>query len=358
MRISARARVLLAIGLGGALALAGCTPPGAPGPLPQSGPAAETVTPTVAVDKTAPPEPVIPVTWPLTGVEGDVVERPAVAVKIENTAQARPQTGLEGADVVWESIVEFDVPRFVAVYHSTLPEEIGPIRSTRPADASIASPLGGLFAFSGGQSGILSLMASTPLQLLSHDAGDDGFYRVSRRAAPHNVYGSLEAFLAQADAAHAAPPPAQFTFATRPGRSTAELVGTSASSIRLSMAPGVTPSWAWDDEARRWLRSEAGAPAMSTSGGQLAATNVVVIGVEFFDSGFDAQGGAPVPDVRLVGSGDGIVASGGKVAAVTWSKAARAAPLVLTGPNGAVATLAPGNTWVELVPLTGSYAVS
>ena len=77
--------------------------------------------------------------------------RPALAVKIENSVDARPQSGLNAADVVWEEVVEGGITRFVAVYHSTLPPEIGPIRSVRPMDAAIAGPLHGLFAFSGGQ---------------------------------------------------------------------------------------------------------------------------------------------------------------------------------------------------------------
>lgn len=345
-----RVRALAAVGAVGALLLAGCSGSGLPAP---------TVTPTVVADKTTPPEPVVPALWPLTGVEGEVVPRPSVAVKIENTAQARPQTGLEGADVVWEQIVEFGVSRLVAVYHSTLPAEIGPIRSVRPADASIASPLRGLFAFSGGQGPILDLIHSTPLQILSHDAGDDGFYRVRSRSAPHNVYGSLTDFLAQADGDHSDPPPEQFAFARRGGGATAQRVGSPAGTISLNLAPGVAPSWTWDGESGRWLRSEAAGPSFSSSGERIAATNVVVVAVEAFDSGFDAQLGAPVPDVRLVGSGSGVLATGGQTVEVTWSKSDRDAPLVLTAPDGAEATLAPGNTWVELVPLPdGSYSVS
>src|SRR3954454_10568237 len=45
-------------------------------------------------------------TWPLTGVPADAVaDRPALAVKIENSIDSRPQTGLNTADVVWEEVV-------------------------------------------------------------------------------------------------------------------------------------------------------------------------------------------------------------------------------------------------------------
>lgn len=342
MASGTRARVALAV-VASAWALAACTDPG---PAP-------TITPTVVADKAAAPSPVVPTVWPLTGVEGEVVARPAVAVKIENTAQARPQTGLEGADVVWDEIVEFDVSRLVAVYHSDLPEEIGPIRSVRPADASIASPLRGVLAFSGGQEPILRVMRGTPLQLMSMDDGDDGFYRVGSRPSPHNVYGSLEVFLAEADAAHSDPPQEQFAFAMRTGGSSAERLGTPAATISLDMAPGAEPRWTWDGATGRWLRSEGAAPFITADGEQLGATNVVVLVVESFDSGFDAQMGAPVPDLRLVGSGSGVVASGGRSLEVTWSKDDRDAPLRLTAPDGTAATLAPGSTWVELVPLPG-----
>ncbi len=339
----------LAVGVVAATVLVGCTQTPVPGP-------AETITPTVIADKSSPPEPVVPTVWPLTGVEGDVVDRPAVAVKIENTSQARPQTGLENADVVWETIVEFGVSRFVAVYHSDLPPEVGPIRSIRPVDAKVASPLGGLLAFSGGQDGIVNYLAQTPLQLLSEDAGDRGFYRIRSRSAPHNVYGSLETFIEQADARHASSPPGEFEFAARPGRSAAELQGTAASEIRLALAPGVSPRWAWSDERQLWLRSEASGPAVSATGQRLSAVNVVVLEAVAYDSGYDAQLGEPVPDLRLEGSGSGVLATGGKTVPVTWTKTTRSSPVVLTGPDGEVATLAPGNIWVELVPLPAGSA--
>lgn len=331
-----------------AVALAACT--GAPVP-------GETVTPpTVVTDKTAPPDPLVPAAWPLTGIEGEVVTRPAVSVKIENTPQARPQSGLEDADIVWENIVEYGVPRFVAMFHSTLPQEVGPIRSVRPADARIVSPVGGLLAYSGGAPAVLRLLRDMPVQAMSEDEGDPGFYRLRSRPRPHNVYGSLEEFLEGADSEHADPPDAQFAYAPGPGASTAERHGSPTERIRLALSPISDPGWTWDTEAARWLRWERSTPAVDAAGDRLAARNVVVIEVVSFDSGFNAQTGAPVPDLRLEGEGDGLVATGGRSVPVTWSKESRDEPLVLTGPDGEDVRLAPGNTWVELVPLpAGSY---
>src|SRR5699024_2796891 len=114
-----------------------------------------TVTPTVSADKSLPPDPAAEVRWPLTGETAEEADeglgRAAVSVKIENSPAARPQVGLQRADIVWEQLVEGGMTRFVATYHSDLPEEVGPIRSIRPMDAAIAGPAGGVLAFSGGQ---------------------------------------------------------------------------------------------------------------------------------------------------------------------------------------------------------------
>ena len=352
-RGSARTRAGVALVAVLASVLAACSSE-TPEPLPDV-----TVTPDVPQTRTAPPEPTIPLTWPLTGVTtAEVASRPAVVVKIENTSQARPQAGLEAADVVWETIVEFEVSRLVAVFHSQLPEEIGPIRSVRPMDMPIASPLRGLIVFSGGQAGILTLAANSPLQVISHDAGADGLYRVSRRSAPHNVYGSLTDFLAQADADHAAPPAQQFQFALRPALASAVRAGTPAGTLAFRLSGQSRPSWTWDAASGTWLRSEGDSAAMAESGARLSAVNVVSITASHPSSGFLAQNNAPVPTYVLEGEGDGILATGGSQVPVRWRKAGRDEPLQLFLADGSPALLAPGNTWVELVPAeTGSVTV-
>ena len=346
-----RARGAVAgIGLLCALALTACT-----SVAPQAPPTPDTVTiaPTVdpakgAAPAPAPPAPVLPPTWPLTGIEGAVAQRAALAVKIENTAMARPQTGLEQADVVWETIVEFDVSRFVAVFQSQVPAEVGPIRSVRPMDPPIVAPLHGLIAYSGGQPGIVELVQASGAQSISHDAGAPGLYRIKTRAAPHNVYGSPQAFWDQADADHQAAPGGQFAFARTLEAASAVAGGSPTTTLSLHLSAASNPSWSWDGTS--WLRSEGSAPAMAASGARLSATNVVTITADHPNTGFGAQGGAPVPTYSLVGSGDAVVASGGKTLAARWQKDAQDTPLKLAAADGSPVILAPGNTWVELVP--------
>lgn len=350
-----RRRAAAALAALALVGLAACAPSGSE---PQETPTV-TQEPEIPSQRGAAPAPVVPTTWPLTGVvTPEVANRPAVAVKVENTNVARPQAGLDQADVVWETIVEFEVSRFVAVFHSQVPAEIGPIRSVRPMDPAIVAPLHGMLAFSGGQPGILELVRNSGAQLISHDAGAPGLYRVSGRSAPHNVMGSMETWLAEVDGDHAAPPPEQFAFARRAELATATLAGTPATTLRFDMSAQAKPSWTFDAATGTWLRSEGSTPATAAGGARLAATNVVAITAAHPNSPFGAQGGAPVPTYELVGSGDAVVATAGKTVPARWTKAAVDAPMQLTTADGAPLLLAPGVTWVELVPQgTGSFTI-
>lgn len=306
-----------------------------------------------------PPPPPPPVFWPLTGVEsGPVPARPALSVKIENSIAARPQTGLNSADMVWEQVVEGGITRFVAVYHSTLPPQIGPIRSVRPMDAPTAAPLGGLFAFSGGQRPFVDAVAGAGLQPISQDAGAAGFFRLNTRYAPHNVYADPAAFLVQADPAHQAAPPPQFLVAGPGQQPSAAVAGTPATALNLKLSGVSYPTWTWDPAGLAWLRSEGSTPAVEADGARLRAANVVVLRVAVVNTPFTDPAGNPVPETQMVGSGEAVVATGGRTLPATWAKNSPGEPVTLTGADGQPVLLAPGNTWVELVPTSrGSVAV-
>ena len=294
-----------------------------------------------------------PVPWPLTGVasedEADL-DRPALAIKIENSVEARPQTGLNAADLVWEEVVEGGITRFVAVYHSQLPAEVGPVRSVRPMDAAIAAPLKGLFAFSGGQPDFVDAISAAGLQVLSSDAGADGFSRVSTRSAPHNVYADTQALVRLADAEHGAAPTEQFDIASAGEEATAVASGAPASAVRVTLSNSSSPRWTWSGSDGAWLRAEGSTPAVEADGSRLQATNVVVLRVDVVDTDYIDPAGNPVPETVMVGEGDALVASGGHTLEVRWSKASEDAPVILSSPSGGPVRLDPGSTWIELAP--------
>jgi hypothetical protein len=310
---------------------------------------------TAAPTTTVPP----PVLWPLTGVDsaGADVDRPALAIKVENSVDARPQTGLAAADMVWEEIVEGGISRYLAVYHSTLPAAIGPVRSVRPMDPAIAAPLHGLMAFSGGQAPFVEATSAAGLQVVQPGSGTNGFYRVSDRVAPHNTYVDPAALVAQADE-HRSAPPEQFAVAAEGEQPTAVAGGTPAAVLDLTLSRISRPSWIWSQPDGAWMRAEDSTPAVEADGTPLRATNVVVLRVDVVNTQYVDGAGNPVPETVLLGGGEALVATAGRTVSATWAKASAADPVALTGPDGGPVRLAPGTTWVELVPTaTGSVAV-
>ncbi|WP_456845091.1 DUF3048 domain-containing protein [Cellulomonas sp. P5_C6] len=344
-----RSLVLAALATGAGLLLGACS--GSPTADPTSA-APVTQAPVIEAAKAAPPAPVVQPRWPLTGVAAtEVAVRPALAVKIENSGEARPQTGLDQADVVWEEVVEGGISRFVAVFQSQVPAEVGPIRSVRPMDPAIVAPMHGLIAFSGGQPGFVQALQAAGVQTISQDAGAAGFYRKKGVGpAPHNVYGTPQTFWDQADADHSAAPAQQFVMAKHPEQATAVVAGGPSATVSVKLSGYAKPTWTWDAASGTWLRAEGSAPAVVRSGARIAATNVVTLKVRLVNSGTTDPAGNPVPETVLDGTGEATVSTGGHTVTGTWTKSGTNAVLTLATPDGAVLTLAPGTTWVELVP--------
>ncbi|MDR7382703.1 DUF3048 domain-containing protein [Promicromonospora iranensis] len=337
------------------LALAACGPdrPEEPEPTPTT-----TVDAPVRGDRNGPPKPDVPLVWPLTGVRTEKVEnRPAVSVKIENAVEARPQRGLVEADIVWEEVVEGGITRFVATYHSKIPDAVEPVRSVRPMDPAIVAPLDGILAFSGGQGPFIAAIEREGTQTVIMDDGDPGFTRDPGRVAPHNVIGSVPTFLEQADGRRTSPPPAQFEYARKPGEGSAPRAGKPAREVDVRLSRAQRTVWTWDAENKRYLRSEGLAASVAADGRRHSARNVLVLATEVFNTKWVDPSGAPVPEHRLAErTGEGTLVSMGRSIPVRWSKKDHQAPIVLRTPNGKEALLDPGNTWIELVPRgTGSW---
>lgn len=292
---------------------------------------------------------------PLTGevLPEGATSGPSLAAKIDNHWDARPQVGLERTDLVFEELVEGGLTRYVAVWQSDVPDEIGPIRSIRPMDPDIISPLGGIVAYSGGQLRFVEAMKATGVYNAIHGQADTAelMFRTDSKRAPHNVMVRA----AKLVAAHAglAPPGQQFAFAEDAASSTAVREGDPATKLRMSFSASSQPSWNWHAETGLYRRGQAGETDVDGSGAVLTAANVIVLRVPVGDDG-------GVPRTELVGRGEAWVSSGGATIRATWSKSSATGLIRLLDDTGTVVRLAPGNSWIELVPLDprGSFSVS
>lgn len=308
--------------------------------------------PTPEFSSTFVPAPAV-VIAPLSGeiVGEDFAAHSSIAAKIDNHPAARPQVGLESTDIVFEELVEGGLTRYLAVWHSTVPAELGPVRSIRPMDPDIVSPFGGIIAYSGGQDRFVRLMKAAPVYNAIHGQRDtaDTFFRSKGRPGPHDVLVRAQQVVAQHP--DIAPPPQQFAFSLDVASATATKEGSPTSEISIVIGAASKPSWSWRPDQLAWARSQGGVADMDSSGAQLTATNVVALRVPVTFGGY-------IPKTELIGSGEAWISTGGATIPAVWSKASATSPIVLTDTNGVVVRLAPGNTWVELIPLSGSLSHS
>lgn len=285
---------------------------------------------------------------PLTGVEVpvDSLTAPSLAAKVDNHPDARPQVGLERTDLLFEELVEGGLTRYVAVWHSDVPDEIGPVRSIRPMDPDIISPLGGIVAYSGGQQRFVQMMRDTNVYNAIHGQPDtsDIMFRTRDKAGPHDVL--VRATILISRHLDLAAPPQQFSFAPDLASSSAVREGGPLQSMQLRFGAASIPAWTWDEGRSVWARSQDNKPDLDPAGVPYSAVNVVVLRVPVTVS-------QNIPKTELIGTGEAWVASGGYLIHGWWSKGSRTDPIRLVDDNGTVIRLAPGNSWIELVPLSG-----
>ena len=281
---------------------------------------------------------------PLTGIAVAVGSsaHPSLAAKIDNHVAARPQVAIDRTDLVFEELVEGGITRYVAVWQSSIPDQVGPVRSIRPMDPDIIAPFGGLVSYSGGQQRFVDAMIATGQISAIFDYDTTGlFSRSKATAAPHNVILAASEFANRN--VTVAPPAQQYAYAATLAGASAVVDGAPISVINTRFSNSSARSWTWNAEAPAYLRAQDGAPDLTGDGVQLAATNVVVLRV-------DVTVDQSIPKTELIASGEASISTGGKTLAATWSKSSQTAPIRLVDAHGVTIRLAPGNTWFQLVP--------
>lgn len=332
----AGALALVAIG-GIALALSGR----APAPLQRA---------IDAVTGRSPAKP--PPTCPLTGApapRGKVPRRPALAVKVENLPAAYPLAGLQNADVVYEELVEGGLTRFMALYQCSSSPRVGPVRSARTTDPGLLLQFGprSILTYSGAQRAVVNDIGRTTLISYDETTGGDAFTRDDRRVMPHDLFLNTAKLWARAgDAATKAGPPRRiFTFSADPPPG-----GRRVSGVRLPFSTSNVAVWAWTPSRGVWTRELDGSPMTLESGRAITAVNLVVQQVVVTASNLVDTLGNPSPEVTLKGNGKAWVLRDGRAIPGRWIRSVMGAVTKFKTKGGEVIPLAPGNTWIELLP--------
>jgi hypothetical protein len=293
------------------------------------------------------PAPIEP--CPLTGepLPGDKQPpaRPVLAVKVENSPDSRPQAGLERADIVYEEPVEGGVTRFIALFQCRDSGRIGPVRSARMTDPSVLVQYGSpLLGYAGGVTPVERAIEEAGLIDLSYEIAVDQFTRDESRVAPHNLYTTTKGLYRFAKSKQDRPAQvfaydSEISGKSRPARRIHLLFSSSFADVY----------WNWDQAEGAWLRSHGTEPHM-LEGGRVGATNIVVMHVKVTDSNIVDVTGAPSPDVEVVGQGKAWVFRNGRMISGRWERPSESDVTRFVTAAGEEIALAPGTTWVELVP--------
>jgi hypothetical protein len=285
---------------------------------------------------------------PLTGQPapgGQVPQRPALAFKVDNYPSARPQSGLDDADIVYEEVVEGGITRFVAVFQCKEAPLVGPIRSARAVDVPILDQLSKpLFVHAGGINPVIALVNDGNL------INDDVFTHASivqhpsGRYAPYDTYASTSAAWGL-NPIDTTPPAPVFTY------SSTVPTGTPVGSLSIPFSSTNDNNWTWSPYNSAWLLSIDGTAANVADGTRIGVANIVVQTVRVTLGPWleNSEGGLEVQS-QLVGSGPIQVYRNGEVISGTWQRSSLSDATSLLAADGSTIALDPGKTWVELVP--------
>jgi hypothetical protein len=272
-----------------------------------------------------------------------------IIIQIENSSQptVRPQTGMQQADMIYEYISEFGIPRLTAIYWHAPTSLIGPVRSCRLITVQLEQMYRGMIFCSGANDYVLGQVWKWPNVVYDYAYMYPFMYRASDRYAPHNVIA-------------------------RPDQLVAKVAGTGLPALNYDIAPahpdvalpGATPAtsvsipqhgavWRYDANSHEYLKWQDGAPFTNVGTGQVHAKNLII---EHVISRLDtnpANTGVHhtynTEYYELAGEGTADIYSDGGMIHATWKHPNRDVPVVYYDASGNPVDLNTGLTWVHVI---------
>ncbi|ADQ15093.1 DUF3048 domain-containing protein [Halanaerobium hydrogeniformans] len=280
---------------------------------------------------------------PFTGmpVEDEYYNR-AIAVSIENSPAARPQSGINEAEIIYEFMLEGGITRFLAIFWPEVPEKIGPIRSARPFIIETAADYDALFLHAGASPDGFQMLNDIELMHLDEIYQSQYFWRSSKRRAPNNLYtgkSSLGDYLNNLDEREY---PDQFNFIT------ASVISnfSSAEEITIDYWGGYNVLYRYNSLENNYYRyiNDFDTPHQVESGEHLTAKNIIVKYVDTYTK--DEEGRQ---NINLNSNGDIKLFRDGTVINGNWERNSNN-QLVYLDNNDNEIEINPGQTWIQLVP--------
>ena len=289
---------------------------------------------------------------PLTGLPVDpaLAKRPITAIMVENSEDARPQSGLQDAGVVYEAIAEAGITRFMALFQDTRPSYIGPVRSLRPYYIDFATPWDASIAHVGGSPEALSEIRSGGKDL-DQFFNSGAYWRSASRDAPHNVYTSFDRLdelnTSKGYTASSAQPWGH--------KNDKKLAAPTAKSISFNISSAdFNVHYDYDAASNSYLRSEGGQAHLVTTSDnesttvQLKPKVVIALVLPLGQGELDASG-AYYSNYTVTGTGNVYIFQDGGVTQGTWTKSGRSSQFAFSDASGKEIKLNAGQVWLSAV---------
>ncbi len=279
--------------------------------------------------------------------DASLLNRRPILIKVENHPDARPQSGLDKADIVIEAMAEGGITRFAAVFWCRDAEEIGPVRSGRLQDLTFAAEYDALFAHVGGSDAWAAAKTSA-LADLDQFAYGDTYWRSDDRDAPHNVYTTTVRLHKTAAAEDLEKKVSLDSWTFKVGHPGAGKV----TSVKIPYGADCACSYTYDKATNTYLRFVEDEPFLDKpTGAQIAPKNVVVMFVSYDSSDFGEEYGLGGRDVmQLIGDGKAVVLRDGQAVTGRWTKADESSRTMFVDDNGQPISFNRGQTWIEIIP--------
>ncbi len=293
--------------------------------------------------------------FPLTGMatNEDIGGR-SIAVMVNNHSEARPQTGLNQADIVYEILAEGNVTRFLAIFQSEMPEKIGPVRSAREYYIRLAKAYDSLFIAHGYSFDAKEMLDAGFIDNLNGMQYDGTlFKRSSDRVAPHNSYITYEKILegAKKNNFSMENPPEPMKFLTKDEQKSIEGQAVKKVTVSYYNNPTFSATYEYDDATGKYKRFSAGEQTVNNDSGEPVLLDNIFI-VETDHQTIDDAGRRKID---LTSGGRAYLLQKGLLREVEWkSENGRIVPAL----NGTVIGFVPGKTWINVVPSSPGLAGS
>ena len=283
---------------------------------------------------------------PLTGneVTSEATTKQAVTgIMIENSPDARPQSGLKDSGVVFEAIAEGGITRFLVVYQEQKPQLVGPVRSVRMYYVDWVAAFNASVAHVGGSAAALKEVRNGSYRDIDQFFNSGSYWRASDRSAPHNVYTSF----AKIDELNAKKGFTSSTFTGFPRKDSIATSTPTATKINVTVSSAsYNSSYVYNATTNTYDRSVGGKVRIDRESGQISPRVVVAMRVTqstVFEDGYRES-------INAVGYGQAYIFQDGSVQEVSWSKPSKTAQISFKDASGQEVSLARGQTWITAVP--------